>query len=202
MKTIESLSERSEVLENQTTCADKRRLHCWRAHCSATLLLAALVVYASVPGSPGQAADFTCTAGDVACLITAINMANANGQTNTITLRAGTYTLTAVDNNTDGPNGLPAITSVLTIKGTTAATTILERDTSAPVFRILKVAAAGTLTLQRLTLRNGSLPGFFGSGFFTSGGGINNSGTLTLIGCILTRNSADLAAASSTTMVR
>jgi hypothetical protein len=119
-------------------------------------------------------------------------MANANGQANTIILKAGTYTLTAVDNITDFPNGLPAITSVLTIKGTTAATTILERDTSAPAFRILRVAAAGTLTLQRLTLRNGSLPPvFFISGFFSSGGGIDNSGTLTLIDCILATNSAD-----------
>jgi hypothetical protein len=41
-----------------------------------------------------QAADFTCPAGDaaaVACLINAINTANANGETNTLTLAAGIY---------------------------------------------------------------------------------------------------------------
>ena len=114
METMEGLSERYEALENQIR-AVKRRLHCWRgiacgqtrrskwrAHCSATLLLAALVVYALVSARPGEAADFSCRNGDVACLITAINMANANGQANTITLKAGTYTLTAVNNNTDG----------------------------------------------------------------------------------------------------
>src|SRR5436309_14107669 len=37
-----------------------------------------------------QAADFACPAGDVACVIDAINTANANGQANTITLAAGT----------------------------------------------------------------------------------------------------------------
>jgi hypothetical protein len=35
----------------------------------------------------------------------AINAANGNGQANTITLETATYTLTAVDNDTDGPNG-------------------------------------------------------------------------------------------------
>jgi hypothetical protein len=34
-----------------------------------------------------------------------INTSTANGQANTITLEADTYTLTAVDNDTDGPNG-------------------------------------------------------------------------------------------------
>jgi hypothetical protein len=203
METMESLCERLEALENQTRTI-KRRLRCWRgiacgqtrrskwrAHWNACLLLAALVVYALAPVRPGQAADFSCRNGDAACLITAINMANANGQANTITLKAGTYTLTAVDNNTDGPNGLPAITSELTIKGTSAATSILERDTSAPTFRILNVAAAGTLTLQGLTLRNGStsfpISPVQPSGW---GGGIFNNGTLTLIDCILTGNRA------------
>jgi hypothetical protein len=43
---------------------------------------------------PGQAADFSCPAGDVACLKAAITMANTSGGTNTIHLEAGTYTLT------------------------------------------------------------------------------------------------------------
>ena len=41
-----------------------------------------------------QAKTFHCGAGDVQCLIDAINAANANGQKNTIRLAAGTYTLT------------------------------------------------------------------------------------------------------------
>jgi hypothetical protein len=43
--------------------------------------------------------------GNLACLDAAINTANANGEANTITLVAGTYTLAAVDNDPSGPNG-------------------------------------------------------------------------------------------------
>src|SRR5262245_59552861 len=64
-----------------------------------------------------QAAEFTCAGGDVACLIDAMNDANANGEENTITLATGAYTLTAVDNDTDGPNGLPSVTGRMTIRG-------------------------------------------------------------------------------------
>src|SRR6516164_6081520 len=48
----------------------------------------------------------------VSDLITDINAANAAGGTNTITLTAPTtspYVLTAADNTTDGPTGLPVI---------------------------------------------------------------------------------------------
>jgi hypothetical protein len=129
--------------------------------------------------SLSQATDFTCGAGDVACLITAINTANANGKANTITLEAGTYTLTAVDNNTNGPNGLPSVTGIVTIKGAGADTTSLERDASAPAFRLGHVAATGNLTLDGLTLRGGRL-------FFDGGNLLNNGGTLTLMNTTLT----------------
>jgi hypothetical protein len=42
-----------------------------------------------------QAAEFAGPAGDMSCLIAAIHAANANGEANTITLAAGTYSLTA-----------------------------------------------------------------------------------------------------------
>src|SRR6516164_5185481 len=60
------------------------------------------------------------TAGTVADLIADINAANAGGGSNTITLVAGTtFTLTVVDNTTDGPTGLPVIAAnnALTIVG-------------------------------------------------------------------------------------
>jgi hypothetical protein len=182
METIESLSERLEVLEH--IGVDKTYLGVlWRGGTLRSGLLVALLIGALGLAQPLQAAEFTCASGDVACLINAINQANANGEANRITLRRGTYGLTAVDNGTEPDvNGLPVITSALTITGQGAETTIIERDTSAPLFRILRVAAAGTLTLQRLTLRNGVS--------FLVGGGINNFGTLTLIDCILTRNVA------------
>jgi hypothetical protein len=93
-------------------------------------------------------------------------MANANGRANTITLKAGTYTRTTTN--------LLSVTGVLTIKGQDATTTILDG------FTILN-EAAGTLTLQGLTLRNG---------FFLLGGAISNRGALTIIDCILTRNTS------------
>jgi hypothetical protein len=119
----------------------------------------------------------------VACLIDAINQANANGKANRIILRRGTYTLTAADNGLPfNANGLPVITGTLTITGQGAESTIIERGTNSPGFRIFRVEATGTLTLQKLTLRNGmaSVAG--------GGAGISNSGTLTLIECILARN--------------
>lgn len=62
------------------------------------------------------------------------------------------YTLTAVDNVTDGENGLPSVTSDLTINGNGA---IIVRDIPVPDFRLLHVAPGGGLTLNELTLANG-----------------------------------------------
>src|SRR5262249_49394067 len=70
------------------------------------------------PARPtAYAAGFTVGCGDTAGLIAAINAANSNGQTNTITLAAGcTYTLSASDNSgVNGPNGLPVLAGNLTI---------------------------------------------------------------------------------------
>jgi hypothetical protein len=154
-----------------------------------------------------QAKTFRCGAGDVPCLIAAINEANANDDTNTIRLAAGTYTLTVADNP---PNGLPVITSPLTITGRGADTTVIERDASAPGFRLLFVAPAGTLTLKQLTLRGGATSssgvGIFNRGTLTlvhttvtanrtltgDGGGIFNSGTLTLVHSAVTFNRGGL----------
>ena len=123
--------------------------------------------------SPAQVAEFTCAAGDVACLIEALTQANSNGVATTITLEAGTYTFTEVNNTTDGPNGLPSVTGVVTLQGAGADSTILEREASAPRFRLVQVAATGALTLEGLTLRGGS------SGV-DLGGGLFNHGTLSL----------------------
>jgi hypothetical protein len=175
METIESLRERLEALEH--VGVDNEYLGVRGGTLRIGLLVAWLICGLGL-APPLDAAEFACVSGNVACLIDAINQANANGEANRITLRQGTYTLTAVDND---QNGLPVITSPLTIRGPGAETTIIERDTGAPNFRILNVAAGGTLTLQRLTLRNG---------FSFAGGAIINSGTLMLIDCILTRNFA------------
>ena len=147
--------------------------------------------------APVQAKTFHCGAGDVPCLIAAITEANTNGQKkNRIQLDAGTYTLMAADNDTDGPNGFPSITSDLDITGARdeAAATIIERQASASPFRLIHVAATGQLTLKRLTLRGGGyLPFLFPR---LSGGGLfNRGGTVTITDSTLTNNVASFGGA-------
>ncbi len=74
--------------------------------------IASLVVAAALLAIPyaTSAAVFNCPAGDVACLIGAINTANGNADADTINLAAGNYTLTEMNNQVDGGNGLPSIT--------------------------------------------------------------------------------------------
>ena len=64
--------------------------------------------------SPGQAAQFACAAADSTCLVAAIRTANRLAEPSTIRLAPGIYALTAVDNDTAGPNGLPSVTGTLT----------------------------------------------------------------------------------------
>src|SRR5262249_9774436 len=140
---------------------------------------------------------FTCAAGDVHCLIIAINQANANLQPqNTILLEAGTYTLTNIDNDTNGPNGLPSITSTITITADKTAT--IERDPNALNFRLLHVGTSGRLTLRNLTLSNGVggggllIPGEPPSLLFDPGGGLfNNGGVVTVENSAFVHNMAD-----------
>jgi hypothetical protein len=177
---IEALEQRMEVMGAHTGTVEGRRW--WRGIACVGLLLVCLVSLAH----SGQAADFACAAGDVVSLIDAINQANANGEANTITLAAGTYTLTAVDNNTDGPNGLPSVTSTLTIRGQGSESTSIERNFGGmpPAFRLGHVAAAGNLALKGLTLRGGLTTG-------GGGGGIFSRGTLALTHTAVVNNNGD-----------
>jgi len=120
------------------------------------------------------------TASSVAELIGDINAANAAGGANTITLKAGTaFQLNAVDNSTDGPNGLPVITAGdnLTIAGNGDT---IERSTrkGTPAFRLIDVAFGASLSVNNLTLSRGlaGVPGF------AEGGGIYCMGNLSLVG--------------------
>jgi hypothetical protein len=134
----------------------------------------------------GEAAHFRCTGGDAACLIEAINRANANGRRNTIALGPGVYRLTLIDNpgSGSGANGLPVITGRMIIQGTDAQTTIIERDASAPEFRIFQVAASGNLSLIRVTVAGG------GGASVVAGGGILAEGVLSIVRGIVTGNQA------------
>lgn len=85
------------------------------------------IIFIALLPHPAHAAMFNCQSGDVDCLIDAINAANATQEPDTIDLEPGVYSLTQVNNHTDGSNGLPSITSDISIRGTDANTTTIER---------------------------------------------------------------------------
>lgn len=160
---------------------------------SCIVLIVQLVIFLIfILASPRSAYSVPCNANNVVSLINTIIAANiGNCDNDTINLAAGTYTLTAVNNNTDGPNGLPSITSNITINGAGASTTIIERNVIGHAFRIFHVAATGNLTLNGLTISDG-LAVFDGVDFDSNdGGGIFNRGTLTINNCTISDNEAD-----------
>jgi len=119
-------------------------------------------------------------------LIAAINNANAHPAHSTLELDPGcTYTLTAVDNTAifefngstfdHGENGLPQITTQITINGNNAT---IIRESGASHFRIFFIKSTGSLTINDLTLQNGFADGTYpggGSASPGSGGAIYNS---------------------------
>src|SRR5262249_6794620 len=126
------------------------------------------------------------TAAGVADLIADINAANVAGGANTITLVAGTtFTLTARDNSTDGPTGLPVIAANdnLTIQGN-GDTITRSTATGTPAFRLLDVAAGASLTMSNATLQGGLATNYqviaVGNIEMARGGAIFNQGTLSL----------------------
>lgn len=137
--------------------------------------------------APALAAT-SCT---TAALISAITTANStNG---TITLTSGcTYTLTAINNTTDGGGvGLPVIKGRVTIQGS-GATIARSTASGTPVFRIFDVASTGSLTLNSVTIKNG-----LANNGQQGGGGIMSHGTLTIAGSTFSGNSAPATSGTS-----
>ncbi len=154
----------------------------FRLPLAAKVMLAVLLVFSLTSCT----VEVDCNVPD---LIAAINNANANPAPSTLNLDPGCiYTLTAVDNTATssfggstfdyGDNGLPQITTPITINGNNAT---IIRGSSAPNFRIFFITDTGSLTINDLTLENGfadpSLPGGGGSAFPGSGGAIYNAGS-------------------------
>jgi len=176
-----------------------------------TAAVAATVLTGLVAAPAAQAATVPCSASS---LISAIKTANGTTGGATITLTSGcVYTLTVVNNTTDGGTGLPVITGKVTVVGG-GATIARSTASGIPAFRIFDVASGGSLTLKSLTLSHGLADngvagggGIFNHGTLsvtastflsnsspavtgTSGGAINNSGTLTVATSTFTGNSA------------
>jgi hypothetical protein len=127
----------------------------------------------------------TCTLVDA---ITAANTDTAQGgcsagsgaDTLVLDPPGSTVMLARVDNTYYGPNGLPAIRSVITIVGQGGT---IARSPSAPPFRLVAVGRTGNLTLQDVTLTGGA-------SYWNGGGVFNRGGTITLTQSTVTGNTA------------
>jgi hypothetical protein len=155
----------------------------------------------------------TSTADDVestACTLRAAVMATnsqavvggcpAGSGDDTITLAPGAiYILTAVGDTTDGPSGLPSISGALTLDGN-GATLMRGSAPDIPIFRVLRIAATGSVNVTGLTVSNGSTHGgILNAGSLTltnstvsgnTGGGVSNTGTLRLVDSVVSHNAS------------
>ena len=117
--------------------------------------------------------------GGVCTLNAAIGAANADGSVGSCPPGSGADTLvltgdvplSVVDNTLDGANGLPSVTSKISIEGNGYS---VYRDTGAspPQFRIFHISPSGDLTLENLVVAFGVSD--------SGGGGIFNLGQLAL----------------------
>ena len=129
----------------------------------------------------GQALD---SAGKVS-LRAAVQESNALAGTDKISLGAGTFTLSRSGIGEEiAATGDLDITDDLIIEGAGANLTIINANSADRVFH---VRPGGKLTLKNVTITGGRLTDY---GEYNSGGGIQNNGTLTLIDCKMTGNSA------------
>jgi trimeric autotransporter adhesin len=170
----------------------------------ALLLVLGLLV---LPVQPASAATFTVTktadTNDGTCnadcsLREAIVAANASAGPRTITIPAGTYTLSiAGANENAAATGDLDILQSMTLNGAGSASTIIQAGASAGsgIDKVFSVNpnfdVALDVTFSGMTIRFGKNPsGYFGDGF---GGGLDfeasGTGNLTLTDCIVTDNS-------------
>jgi hypothetical protein len=145
-----------------------------------------LVAVLSLAPSAEAAKKIKCGSGDTACLVAAVAAANASSRELVIQLAAGVYTLDPASAPELVPLGLQNA-GRLTIRGTGADVTIIERADEAPAFRL--VTNLGTLTLEKVTLRGGDARG---TPQVSRGGGIFNdsNATLAVVDSRITQNSA------------
>lgn len=129
-------------------------------------LAGAVLVVGIATGAPAEAQaslNVPCSEGS---LKAAIVTANGSGG-GTLTLAAGcTYVLTGVNNTSaNGPNGLPVITTAVTVIGN-GAKVQRSGDVSTPGFRIFEVAPSASLTASDLTISNGFISGGRGGAIY------------------------------------
>jgi hypothetical protein len=160
------------------------------------------ITVTSASGASGGPGCTLCDAITAAKTDLAVGGCPPGSGADTIILIAGArYTLTDLDKVVTActaipqSNGLPAVTSDITIIGNGA---IVARSDApdTPAFRLLYVALAGRLTINDLTLTNGKMPDLPATQPKPGGdgGGILNEGVLSLTNVAVTANSAGNAA--------
>lgn len=115
---------------------------------------------------------------------TAVDACAAGSGADTILIGNCTVTLLGPfqTDPTDGPIGLPDITTDITVQGLVSNVCIIERSAAAVSdFSIFRVAAGGILTIENLTVRNGK---------GMVGGGVINRGTLNVNFSVFENNQA------------
>lgn len=124
------------------------------------------------PSDPNRDSNGTCTLSEAiraANLDAAVDACPAGSGADTIVLGPNVYQVQYRETTFDGPNGLPSITTHITISGTAGA--VIERSASASEpFRLLQVRSSGTLVLDSVTLRGGELETFEGAALHNVGG--------------------------------
>src|SRR6476660_9121604 len=128
-----------------------RHLHQHRVG-RAMITLVAATITASILWPMAAQAAVAC---NETALVAAINAANGAGGGNVVLTPGCTYNLTtshAIGAN--GPDGLPIITTVITLTGNN---NVITRSAAllTPAFRIAEVSNTGNLTLKSVTLNNG-----------------------------------------------
>ena len=119
---------------------------------------AVITVSTSIQGFANDGQCSLAEAIQAANIDMSIDVCTAGQGDDVIELQSGqTYTFSSVDNNDSGPNGLPAITSTITINGNGAS---LVRNPTDPDLRFLLVKFVPghftpTLTIRNITMTNG-----------------------------------------------
>jgi predicted outer membrane repeat protein len=114
----------------------------------------------------------------------AIMAANAATGADTITVPAGTYTLTRTGASEDAAStGDLDVTGELTLTGAGARTTSVAGEAASFDDRVFHNQEGATTTITGLTITGGDVGGY-------EGGGVNNQGDLTLDGVVVIDNAA------------
>jgi hypothetical protein len=144
-----------------------------RCHATAFSVDSALDVADAAPGD-GRCA----TTSGVCTLRAAVQEANALPGDDAVDVPAGNYVLTVGESGADSSTGALVFTSHLTVTGAGADETILQGGGND---RVILVASAAVATIADVTIRNGRAD---------SGAGIENEGTLEVVRCTVSDNSA------------